>query len=136
MSCTEAEAKTKWCPFYRVATSGGDPYKMDNRPLEYTPTDDPVISATNPPWRATGGIQPQANCLGNRCMAWQWVTPEYQCLDRAPDEPDAWYLPKNGWNKVTEDDRCPSCMKRLTIKAPHYWRKNEPRSGQCGLANK
>jgi len=34
-------AKTKWCPFYQVATSGGDSstYEMDNRPPHYEPGD-------------------------------------------------------------------------------------------------
>lgn len=72
MICTEAEAKTKWCPFYRVVISGGvDTYDTDNRPLEYKRVEDKPEA----PWQPTGNILPQGACIGSRCMTWQWSSP-------------------------------------------------------------
>lgn len=76
---TEDEAKTKWCPAYRVATSGGDPsstYEMDNRPEGGEPDE-----AAPHGWRrlpgTTHGI---SNCIGSACMAWRWGEPAGMAL--------------------------------------------------------
>jgi hypothetical protein len=63
---TEDEAKGKWCPFYRVATSGGDmdTYEMDNRPPDY--------EENGEGWSPTGQVRAEARCLGPACMAWRW----------------------------------------------------------------
>lgn len=73
-------------------------------------------------------------CVASECMVWQWLTPEYQCLDRMHDEPEKYYLASEGWNRVQVGEECPGCMKKPTLKIEHYWKKNEPRSGECGLA--
>lgn len=67
---TEQDAKTKWCPLYRVATSGGDTstFEMDNRPVEHA-------EDAEQRWRPTGEFHPVARCVGSRCMAWRWVMP-------------------------------------------------------------
>lgn len=54
---TEDEAKTKWCPFARLATPDGGV----NRWKQSLPEDEPY--ALNPvPCR----------CIGHACMAWRW----------------------------------------------------------------
>lgn len=73
---TEDEAKTKWCPAYRVATSGGDAtstYEMDNRPREgIAPPDD---APTGTPWTPGPTLGAWSCCIGSACMAWRavWV---------------------------------------------------------------
>lgn len=72
----EEEAKTKWCPAYRVATSGGDPsstYEMDNRPRDGIPPADP--SDKDAPWAPGPNFNPYACCIGSACMAWRWARP-------------------------------------------------------------
>lgn len=67
---TEEEAKTKWCPAYRVATSGGDPsstFEMDNRPEVHTD------GTPEQPPKPTEAWWPMACCVGSRCMAWRWT---------------------------------------------------------------
>jgi hypothetical protein len=49
---TEAEAKTKWCPFYQVALAM---------------TSDSVGELSN---RLSGGLN-HNNCIGSACMAWR-----------------------------------------------------------------
>ena len=114
---TEDEAKTKWCPAYRVATSGGDPsstYEMDNRPEGGEPDE-----AAPHGWRrlpgTTHGI---SNCIGSACMAWRvavkrahqenaYNTPE-------PPEGDGWQpaspSPKNvAWWRVIPEQHIGYC---------------------------
>ena len=68
---TEDEAKTKWCPAYRVATSGGEvtsTYEMDNRPMRYEPQEpDPAGGLPKPI-----GLHEFGCCIGSSCMAWRW----------------------------------------------------------------
>jgi hypothetical protein len=63
---TEEEAKTKWCPRYQVATSGGDSstYEMDNRPMEHE-------RGADEKWHPTGRLHPAACCIGSACMWWR-----------------------------------------------------------------
>ena len=63
---TEDEAKTKWCPFYQVATSGGDTstFETDNRPPEHELRENV--------WHPTGKVHEQCRCIGSACMAWRW----------------------------------------------------------------
>ncbi len=64
---TEDEAKTKWCPQYQVATSGGDvssTFETDNRPEEHEQIGEKE-------WRRTGFMHPMARCIGSACMAWR-----------------------------------------------------------------
>lgn len=126
MSCTEAEAKTRWCPFYRAFATRIRLIDNDNQKLTSSDNRDAF----------NGAVAPQSCCIASACMAWQWVTPEYQCLDSLNDEPEKWYLPANGWHRVGEKERCPSCMKKSTMQMLHRWRKNEPRSGLCGLVSR
>jgi hypothetical protein len=51
---TEAEAKTKWCPFARVGVGAGAGMAGVNRPIYRNET---VINATG--------------CIGSDCMAWR-----------------------------------------------------------------
>lgn len=58
---TEEEAKTKWCPFARYATSDEDG-NAANRWKQSVAAEQP--HALNPvPCR----------CIGSACMAWRWV---------------------------------------------------------------
>ena len=85
MSCTETEAKTKWCPFYRVATSGGghDTYEIDNRPIVHekrtVKVEGAALYGTKDEWHPTEEIEPVARCIGSRCMAWQWNGIRHHC---------------------------------------------------------
>lgn len=69
MLLTEEQAKTKWCPLYRVATSGGDQstFEIDNRPPEH------VQPSEGGQWKPTGFIHPVACCIASECMAWRWI---------------------------------------------------------------
>jgi hypothetical protein len=49
---TEAEAKTKWCPFARSEISG----MIANRPMNYS----------------SGNSNSDRVCIGSSCMAWRW----------------------------------------------------------------
>lgn len=52
MIVTEEEAKTKWCPFARVATTSGGGI---------------VVNRFSSPMQLRG----DSNCLGSACMMWQ-----------------------------------------------------------------
>jgi len=61
---TEAEAKTKWCPFARVCLDYGDGPNL-------------VIGPMNRDFanRSTQNIEEAietSKCLGSACMAWRW----------------------------------------------------------------
>lgn len=90
---TEEEAKTKWCPMYRVATSGGDPsctFEMDNRQRDGIPP--PAGSSKDAPWTPGPKFNPWVTCVGSGCMAWRWEDPlfEYALTCPGPDwEEDA-----------------------------------------------
>lgn len=59
MTCTEAEARTKWCPFVRVGVQSEAPPGV-NRWKQSLPADEPW--ALNPvPCR----------CIASDCMAWR-----------------------------------------------------------------
>lgn len=132
MSCTEAEAKTRWCPFARVLATQKLPNGDTLHIAGHASFNRLAMIGNAPTFEMS--VPQTTTCIASTCMAWQWVTPEYQCLDSMPDEPKEWYLPVNGWNKVGNGERCPSCMRKP--KLDHHWRKNEPRSGLCGLASK
>ena len=56
---TEAESKTKWCPFAQFVTfrdREGRTRALSNRE-SFTPADDPNV--------------PSDRCLGSQCMAWR-----------------------------------------------------------------
>lgn len=107
MSCTEAEAKTKWCPFYRVATSGGgdlDATETDNR-------------------------SKLSCCIASACMAWQWSTSPYECMEVDLEEKSEY----ENWSQVHDREWCPNCgVKRANVSL-HYYRKVDVRDGFCGL---
>ena len=63
MSCTEEEAKTKWCPFARNVESGiAGNSAARNR---VTLIDD------EPPTKLAAELI-GVNCIGSACMAWRW----------------------------------------------------------------
>lgn len=76
---TEAEAKTKWCPFARQLDwddnqAGGMPISA-NRHFDGSPS-------------------MRCLCLGSACMAWRWV--------------DGWGdLPKENWPTANGTKTCP-----------------------------
>lgn len=62
---TEAEAKAKWCPFARVASS----------PVTVRYPDGHVHSVKSQPVsvnRGGAGSADEVRCLGSGCMAWRW----------------------------------------------------------------
>jgi hypothetical protein len=63
---TEAEAKTKWCPFARVGGGQGMDGSSYNR-IEHHGGD---ISHT------------VATCLGSACMAWRWQAGTFEDYGR------------------------------------------------------
>lgn len=131
MSCTEAEAKMRWCPFYRVATSGGDEgtYEIDNRPIH---NENMTPEETNPnkvKWVSTGMPEQHSCCIGSHCMAWQWSSSPYQCM-----ELDLGDKPADGdWSQIHGNERCRNCGMKCTNGMLHYYRKVDVRSGFCGL---
>lgn len=69
---TEDQAKTKWCPAYRVATSGGDvssTFETDNRPQQYERPGEDEPRGT--PYKVVG-LHEMGCCIGSQCMAWRW----------------------------------------------------------------
>ena len=54
---TEAEAKTKWCPFARVSTDSTD----NNAANRYAPQDE----------NDTANFLVESMCIGSACMAWR-----------------------------------------------------------------
>lgn len=91
---TEDEAKTKWCPIYRVATSGGgggSTFETDNRPRDGIAP--PEGSPKDAPWFPGPNINPWACCIGSACMAWREVTVEKRVLkDGTEPKPRQVYL--------------------------------------------
>jgi hypothetical protein len=81
---TEDEAKTKWCPKFQVATSGGDvssTFETDNRPREWIRDSGQEGPAAYVP---TNKFNASCCCIGSACMAWRWsISPEESA---APDE--------------------------------------------------
>lgn len=65
MMLPEAEAKTKWCPFARVALHAGNGGATANR----HPSDGST-STISPP-----AIEEETRCIGSACMAWRWRDP-------------------------------------------------------------
>jgi len=62
---TEHDARTKWCPFARVALHAGDGGASANR--------HPSDGSTSPSFRPV--IEEETRCIGSRCMAWRWHSP-------------------------------------------------------------
>lgn len=58
--CTEEEAKTKWCPFARVAVGFHGLFAVGNRFSD---------SMGGTPEVKTAALE-RARCLGSECMAW------------------------------------------------------------------
>ena len=58
---TEAEAKTKWCPFSRSAAPLG------NKSMGAT-----VNRFHDADGCGEGAVQPYAKCFGSQCMAWRF----------------------------------------------------------------
>lgn len=54
---TEADAKTKWCPFVRVAFQNGSLLLLTNRGEGYLPSED---------------TDKAAKCIAANCMAWRF----------------------------------------------------------------
>lgn len=67
MLTTEEEAKTKWCPFARVAVDARGASVSVNRHLEGAIT------------------QRETRCLTSACMAWRWIDDEW--LTEEPNDP-------------------------------------------------
>jgi hypothetical protein len=71
--CTEEEAKTKWCPFARVAVGFHGLFAVGNRFSD---------SMGGTPEVKTAALE-RARCLGSACMAW---TPYLKTVYRAPHQ--------------------------------------------------
>ncbi len=64
---TEEEAKSKWCPHARVASS----------PVTLRYPDGHIHSVMSPPVsvnRGGAGAADEVRCLGSGCMAWRWLS--------------------------------------------------------------
>lgn len=66
---TEAEAKTKWCPFARVVQAQSDVGATYPRNRVVEQNKDGEVRQD---W---GGKIIGAQCVGSDCMAWRWVKP-------------------------------------------------------------
>lgn len=64
---TEDEAKTKWCPMFRVTA-----YELD-APQDYRPQTD-----------NRGRHAPEGNCLGSGCMAWRVYSVDDRTRENGP----------------------------------------------------
>lgn len=102
---TEAEAKTKWCPFARV--------------MLFQPQDgqNPAVN------RETGN----SNCIGSGCMAWEWtVEPGNKSFRyRAPGNNDS--------DLTAEGYRNEGPLSEEPGENNRYIRES-PGEGRCGLA--
>ena len=80
---TEDEAKTKWCPFARVA--GPVQSKAEGVSYNRWPPSDGTMKTM---LRET----PTARCIGSRCMAWRWhlkgTDPDLIAARQYPDVPE------------------------------------------------
>lgn len=86
---TEAEAKTKWCPFSRVGQNMGDKPIAVNRTFHESNSGSHVV-------------QMQTRCLASGCMAWGWLEPEYHHRRFIPDPSGE--LDENGDRKGTWEE--------------------------------
>lgn len=57
---TEAEAKTKWCPFVHVMRESESRHAMTTRGQSLSPDAEPLAQ--------------QLTCIGSACMAWRPIT--------------------------------------------------------------
>ena len=110
---TEAEAKTKWCPFARVGlVTDDDGGVAVNRSVE--PVDKRTVSICS--------VYDETRCIAAACMAWRWDESEWQTMDslRGP-KPEG-----EGWEQITD----------APVEAPiTRWRRiRQDRKGLCGLA--
>ncbi len=95
MLTTESEAKGLWCPFARVTVGEGHP--ASNRCND-------------------GSLMSNALCIGSKCMAWRWGTPDaYAFRDT-----------KGGGDTIVSD------VTKLPLyrEDPEHWVE----LGRCGLA--
>jgi len=113
---TEDEAKTKWCPFVRYATSEEDE-NASNRWRRAPEDIDSPPQILNPP---------ACRCIGSACMAWRWAesaTVREHKLGLAMPEGEGWRDEGLAWSSDAERE----------------WSRSFPRlnrSGHCGLAGR
>jgi hypothetical protein len=119
---TEAEAKTKWCPFARYAFTdvGGV-----NRWKQSAPENEP--HALNPvPCR----------CIGSECMMWRWDTGVYRSSIVTPDgsswvvEPPRPKAVPASWEFVA---RSPADLESVSHWVEPWAEAQARRRGSCGL---
>lgn len=80
---TEEDAKTKWCPFTRVAL---------------------VTSPNRTASMGTGGyadITKETRCLASGCMMWRWIVPPYDNLRTLPPT----HVPGTGYCGLSRERR-------------------------------
>jgi len=107
---TEDEAKTKWCPYARVA------YTLSGE-------DGNALAGVNR--GRSHYVNSEALCLGSACSQWRWEHPPHLTTTSEVDDPG----PGPEWSPAgTITDRVSSRMR---------WKKPFPnRSGYCGPAGK
>lgn len=131
---TEDEAKTKWCPFARVAWMEGqfpDGYAIPvNR------------QATGERTKEHEHLPPEPKCIGSSCMAWREIKPTglkfIPCDDQfafiEPSRPD--HVPNSWlWNNGTPEH----LLAHYQNSQAAGWRESEEAArerlgGYCGLA--
>ena len=108
MSISEADAKTKWCPFSRVPFGNGT--VSGNRGFDGHPSGEETL------------------CVGADCMAWRWIGPELETADKFKmgERPDG-----EGWECTLPD------AGRDKFENNSRWSRPYPhRDGFCGMAGK
>lgn len=84
MAITEAEAKTRWCPFARIVGA------IDH----IIPDDQAAFNRIHN--RGEGQIPPSSLCIGSACMAWRqghkrntdWKASDHNYVQAWPKHPD------------------------------------------------
>lgn len=124
---TEEQAKTKWCPFARVAVEGypasGDPLAIHSGSVASVNRDSPSANTV-----------PTAHCycIGSACMAWRWNESDVEAVGffrrRTTNDPPS---------TTGLIAREPPPGTEGWMKTEFGWERERPdRKGHCGLAGK
>ena len=117
---TEAEAKTKWCPFSRYKFAGTSDNPAHNR-------------EGGPDGHWNKYVTEGTRCLGSACMAWRAGEPseELSAKQRASDETSAPRPDGDGWQPVRYEFW--SSPQNRPSSHINHWKREVP-NGFCGLA--
>lgn len=97
MTLTEAEAKTKWCPFSRVIAGN----LVDQRMYVQVSTQ-PHNRVQEDGGEGEATTHAAMNCLGAGCMAWHWYDNSFRWDGPGPRPPTEPGKPSTGFCGLAE----------------------------------